>query len=70
MDDPKKLFKNFEDEDWNAKRERVEQAIIDSVSELMTDVMGGASKTAFAPQEGCPYRITIEYEEVKDGQFN
>ena len=65
-----KLLKNFEDEDWNDKRERLEQNIIDAVSALMIEHMGGASKTVFAPQEGCPYQITIEYGEVKDGSFN
>lgn len=67
---PEQMFKNFEDEGWNAKRERCEKAVMTAVTELMVGVMGGASKTVFEPEEGCPYRITIEYGEVQNGQFN
>lgn len=65
-----KLMKDFEDEDWNAKRVRLEQNICDAVSALMVEHMGGASATEFPPEEGCPYRISIKFEEVKNGSFN
>jgi len=59
---PEALFEGFEDEDWNAKRIRLERAIQDAVFALFVERLGGASASEFVPEVRCPYRITIKYE--------